>query len=349
MPGQEVVARGEGSTQLIRRAFEEFTEEEMKVLAQFMRVPEGTPALRPLVAITLRWGLDPFAGHVYLIKQRDGSFKPAAGRDGYLAIANQQEDFLGVQGDVERDGDTFSVEWVTERDGMRPQVTHAYGLRDAEGKRIARGGIIGAWALCSRRGRLPQYYYAPFSEHKRDAEKTAWSYASAMILKSAYSMALRLTYGITGMVPVDELRSDDLPQVDGGAPGEDTVIDYQGEVETALEAVEDQGLRARLRDALERQPDPYEWSPARIDMMFRGRPEADQEALIKALEKSAPEPEDADVVTPEEEARLLIARHEGALEAINEKLDGIDKDEDRADLVAERDQLLEEVERLRGE
>ena len=56
-----------------------------------------------------------------------------------------------------------------------------------------------------RNGRLPVYYFAPWQEHMRDPDKSAWSYKSAMILKAAQSMALRLGYSITGLVPADEL------------------------------------------------------------------------------------------------------------------------------------------------
>ena len=80
-----------------------------------------------MLSVCAAWGLDPFAGQVWLLKQKgrdaDGEerWRPAAGRDGYLAIANRQADFKGVQGDVVRERDYFAMDWEARENGMCPQ------------------------------------------------------------------------------------------------------------------------------------------------------------------------------------------------------------------------------------
>jgi hypothetical protein len=202
------------ATSGLSRAEEIWTPEQRIALARYLGVAPDNPGLFPMLAVCAAWGLDPFAGQVWLIKQKgrseDGAerWRPSAGRDGYLAIANRQTDFKGVQGDVVRQHDKFDVEWQSTPDGMFPTVKHSYvqGL-DEEGEVKVRGEILGAWAILFRDGRLPVYYFAPWTEHRRDPEKTAWSYKSAMILKAAQSMVLRLGYSITGLVPYDEMRA----------------------------------------------------------------------------------------------------------------------------------------------
>lgn len=274
-----------------------FPAEHRATIARFLGVKDDEPALPAFLAFCAQWQLDPFAGQIWLIKQkgRDGEgrdrYRPAAGRDGFLAIANRQSDFIGVVGDVVRANDIYGVKWEEDEKngGMKPNITHEYEQRPAQGEeeeRKTRGVIMGAWARVDRRDRSPQYFFAPLDEHVRDKSKSAWSYTSAMILKSAYSMALRLTYSITGAVPIDEMHGDNsigASETEGhdvGAITSDEVIDAEGTLHDNPELAE------RLKDAvaIANEQEPGSWLPAKLQMMLRGREEDGVEALIAQIE-----------------------------------------------------------------
>jgi hypothetical protein len=288
----------------LARAEELWTPEHRAALARYLGVAPDNPALFPMMAVCAAWGLDPFAGQVWLLKQKgrdaEGSerWRPAAGRDGYLAIANRQPDYRGVTGDVVRESDRFRVEWQTEENGMRPLVSHSYeqGPTGEEGKRHVRGNVLGAWAVLFRDGRLPVYYFAPWSEHMRDPSKSAWSHRSAMILKAAQSMALRLGYSITGLVPADELSA--------GLPGTaEEIVEAPPERPWLADDLPwgDDQIAERLREAvrLSWTSGSMEWSRARLAMLLHGA-EGDDETrrgLAKAIEDTLPaepEPEEVD-------------------------------------------------------
>jgi RecT family len=281
----------------LQRAEEIWNDEQRGALARYLGVAPDNPALFPMLAVCAAWGLDPFAGQVWLIKQkgRDASgterWRPAAGRDGYLAIANRQPDFKGLTGDVVRQMDRFEVEWMTTEAGMFPRITHSYaqGPRADGGGRDARGDIIGAWSILFRERRLPVYYFAPWTEHRRDPEKSAWSYRSAMILKAAQSMTLRFGYSITGLVPHDELAaglpgSEDITEAPPERPWADDDLPW-GEDEVGEQ------IRAAVQESWLRGS--REWNRARLAMQLTG----DRQALLEQIRESLPpepEPEEVD-------------------------------------------------------
>ena len=283
----------ERATSGLARAEETWTPEHREALARYLGVAPDNPALFPMMAVCAAWGLDPFAGQVWLIKQKgrdaDGAekWRPAAGRDGYLAIANRQPDYIGITGDVVREKDVFSVRWLTGENGMRPLVEHSYEQGPGEnGEMKVRGGILGAWAVLFRDGRLPVYYFAPWLEHRRDPEKSAWSYRSAMILKAAQSMALRLGYSITGLVPVDEMAV-------GLGRDQEQVVEAPPERPWTDDDLPwgDDELGGFLRFAVEQswQTGSREWNRARLAMLLTG----DRQALLERIQATIPDPDEA--------------------------------------------------------
>ena len=291
----DIVRFEERATGGLRLADELWDAGAREAIARFLDVRPDNPALPAMLAICASWGLDPFAGQVWLIKQKgrnaDGAehWKPAAGRDGYLAIANRQGDYKGVQGDVVRERDYFAVDWEPHPDGngMFPRVQHRYVQDVTAAEPKLRGNILGAWAILFREGRLPGYYFAPWSEHMRDPGKSAWSYRSAMILKAAQSMTLRLGYSITGLAPVDEMAvglpdPDRQPQrvsadPDPGPPPE------QPWTEDDLPWGEDE-LAAELREAVRRSwmSGSREWTSARLAMLLT----RDREQVLAQIQAS---------------------------------------------------------------
>ncbi len=156
-----------------------------------------------------RYGLDPFAKHIYAAKMpgKDGA-APAVtmivSRDGLLSIANRHADFRGMTGDVVRKGDRLV------RNG--DEFTHSYDSLAEERDELP---IVGAWAKVRRGDRDATFFYAPFKSYKT-GNKTWSKYPDAMILKVAESMALRKAYSISGVVGEDEIAgiADPLEPVD---------------------------------------------------------------------------------------------------------------------------------------
>jgi hypothetical protein len=191
-----------------------------------------------------------------------------------------------------------------------------------------RGRVIGAWAKCFVDGEPPTFYFANLREHGRlrhvwdynpnehsrkpiylDAEgkKTwaefgeggmrnrplqewegAWEYLSTMILKAAQSYVLRIALGITGIVPVDELRDvTSWKEGDTGAAVETGVMaapeaEFDFDVLTA-----DEELRERLRHAVEtaNEQEPFAWGPAKCEMVLSGRTDDELRTFVEQIER----------------------------------------------------------------
>lgn len=275
--------------QSLRLVAELFTPEESATIASFLglKSEQAERAMPAFLAFCAQWQLDPFAKQVWLMEVRgtnaDGSKKLSVvcGRDGYLAIANRQPDFLGIDGDVVHAQDHFKVSF---KNGKR-EIEHTYeqgpGVFDDEHWHKQRGPVIGAWALVNRQGREPQYYFAPLREHGKDPGTSAWSYLSAMILKSAMSMALRLSYSVTGAVPVDEMR--DGPDLDVAADAT-LVTEDLSEVPWGTDPELADRLQAAVRRANELEPHAY--TGVQLEMMLKGQTRDRLVEIVETIEEA---------------------------------------------------------------
>lgn len=332
-------------------AEESFPLERRQQIAQFLSVDAEHPAFLPFLAVAASYRLDPIMGQLYLIPKKtrtnvngvwtDGPIKysPMISRDGLLAIARRDPSYMGVKHDVVCANDTFVVEHDTASFDAPPKVTHVYAPKDPDRDvRQSRGAVVGAWAICYLRDRPPVYYFADIREHGKMKEKNgskvwdgAWESTSAMIVKSAVSYVLRLGLGVTGLVPLDELKGDPADHspepLSEGTAGGSVILDWDviGREIGVVEA-------ARLRELT------AEWPPAKLEMkigMVSGV------ALLNLLAELEPEElVDADVV-PEEPAVIVAARSEVADLEIH--LDSLDlEDEEQANEAAMvRDRLAE--------
>lgn len=299
MAGNEIEVAG-APAGAIQLAEDNFTPEQREQIARFLNITAEDVALMPFLGIAAHYGLDPIMGEVWLIPQKekakDGKperqyLRPAVGRDGYLSIARRQPDFQGIQGDVVCEHDSFDVDWDGTRDA--PLVLHRPASKPTQFKGDEnparwRGKILGAWCKVWIKDRAPQYYYAPLSEHAKTWESQdgtrkgfsgAWSYTSAMILKSAQSVALRLAFGISGFVPVDEIRDE----VEGYA---EEITDLTIEAAQALRALQldiPSELEDHLVEALLEinRVAPNSWGVSKVDMVLGG---ADQEKVESVLD-----------------------------------------------------------------
>lgn len=321
--------------------------------------------------------------------------------------------YKGMSFDVVCERDTFEVERSIDPDEP-PKVLHRYASKptafdDGEDPTRYRGRVIGAWACCYVDGEPPTFYYANLREHgkrqqvwaynpaaskrkpvfidaqgKRTFADTgkplmewagAWDYTSTMVLKSAQSYVLRIGLGVTGVVPVDELRDSD--QYSRGDGDETPGIAYMNIDDFDFEAIENEELRERLRTAVEAVNDlvPMSWTAAKCEMVFTGRSDAELTAIAEQIEHegdvlakkvdppssaaAASEPEavgqeeeppDADVVEddPEKAEKIEALRHRAAdLQAARDEAEPAS--EEASAYAAELDQVEAELRELGAE
>lgn len=222
--------------------------------------------------------------------------------------------------EVERTIDPDKPPMVIHRYASKPTIFAAGQAADRY-----RGRIIGAWACCYIDGEPPHFYFANLREHARlrhvwdynpnerqrrplfyDAAgkatwaefdgkgirhkpmqefEGAWDYTSTMVLKAAQSYVLRIGLGITGVVPVDELRDPrewqgvDEPQ-HGALMDEPATFD-------AREFTDDPGLQARLADAvgIANELDPFAWAAAKCQMVMANRTAGELVGIVEQIER----------------------------------------------------------------
>jgi hypothetical protein len=322
---------------------EAFPLERRKQIAAFLSIDADHPAMLPLLAISAAYGLNPMMGEIWLIpkairEKRNGKwetvgykYSPSVGRDGLLSRARRDPSYIGTKFSEVCANDEFSVE--ESADFMDPPlITHR-----KKGGRAERGAVIGAWALVRLKGRPYTYYFADITEHGRTKTTDtgvkwdgAWDYTSTMIIKSAVSYALRLSLGITGVVPLDELSPEDRRQygIDPDAEKEEEprqMAELPPEFWEEVEGIAGPDVANRLVIATS------SWQPARIEMTLTGRSAAELSTLLEQLEGPAEEIREAEIVdedenkAPEEEPVKL-----------NENADRVD-DEPDAPVLDEKD------------
>ncbi|MBR1419023.1 MAG: phage recombination protein Bet [Synergistaceae bacterium] len=178
--------------------------------------------LRMFLHLAKTYGLDPFAKDIWFIKDRTGTPIIMTSRDGYLKIANRDENYDGMDADVVYQGDKFNK--------LKDGVEHVYETKN-------RGNPIGAYAMVYRKDRSrPVYVYAPFSNYFRDTK--VWrQYPHAMILKVAEAMALKRAFSISGLVTREEIEENAEP------PQTVTVkaVQTEQQIEAATSNVKDLG------------------------------------------------------------------------------------------------------------
>lgn len=198
---------------------------------QLMQQPGGSPALtfNPETVETIKntvakgatnnelemflhlcstYQLDPFRKEIWFIKFGGKDPTIMTSRDGYLKIAQQHPDYLGIMSQEVRANDFF------ELDAAAGTVIHKFAQPISQ-----RGSIVGAWSTVKRKGMAPVSIFVNFDEYKGNSG--IWKqYPSAMIIKVAESFALKRQFGITGLVTREEMdvQGDYAPPETPGAP-----------------------------------------------------------------------------------------------------------------------------------
>lgn len=287
-------------------ALERFQAEQLAVLWEMHARGCSLQEFAVLLSLAEKYDLDINAHEIWAAKGRGRDGEPGklmilVGRDGLLTIARRQADhvtgFVTIDGDVHRKNDLFKVTRLP--DGTRT-VEHSY-----EGSVEERGEIVGSWAMVKRRdGSFTNYTYCPLSEYLPSYngwQKSPWGkQISAMIQKVSVSLALRIAYGISGVVGEDEVsyQFQEPPAADGLS------------LAAAVADVPDD-LQQRLYDAYGEAADlrSVSLSPAVVQMSVKGQARERVEAFIEEVERANAEAraaaqdeavEDAEVVSDDE-------------------------------------------------
>jgi len=175
-------------------------------------------------------------------KMKDGGYRVlfVVSRDGYLKIAKDNPDFLGLNSDIVYSKDTFSIETTDEG---KVKISHKYGLTES------RGEIRGAWAIARRKGVDPVFSYVDFKEYNEanKASNMVWgSYPSRMILKVAESISLKKQFNINGLNDSETVDSYSeqvqIPQV----PIKKIVSQEKQDMEMLTEGIDEEYLQIEV-------------------------------------------------------------------------------------------------------
>lgn len=187
---------------LTELAYTKFDQGRIDLIRNAVNVQAPLEIFYAFLELSARYDLDPLTGEIWLASMPGkngggGRVAVMVGRDGYLKVARRDEAFIDVDADVVYSKDEYRV--TRKADGTR-SVEHSYG-NPAE-----RGEAMGAYAVLRREGKPDRYFYAPLDQYAKNADKSAWSYRDSMVIKCATSYITRLTYGVSGAVPADEIN-----------------------------------------------------------------------------------------------------------------------------------------------
>ena len=296
MQSQELV-RTAPIGELARRSY---AREQIELIKQTVAEGATDAELDLFLELAARYELDPFAGHIWCARMRGengsaGRMVVLIGRDGMLVLARRSPDFKGIRGNVVHENDHFEVE-----EGETIKVKHKIGHPKE------RGEIVGAWALVSREGQTPIYFFANLDEYMpthSKVDRTPWGkHRSAMILKCAQSTALRFAFSITGLIGAEEISSRlaDSKLAEHDAEAATGEIEWGDDPEVAQRLAE---LFAAANATVE-----HSYRPRKIQAMLAGKTEGEHRQVILDLERfieqnggTVPEPRPLDNTVDEPE------------------------------------------------
>ena len=261
----EVAERKPG---ILSAARSEFDKAQVQAIRASVAKDCNDAELVMFLEVCARYQLDPFTKQVFAAKMKGdkGPVSIIVSRDGLLAHAHRQPDFVKMDGDVVWSNDGFETSMIN---GER-SIVHTV-KNPAE-----RGHIIGAWAMVERRDHGITYFYAPLGEYKRNTP--IWnSHPSAMTLKVAESYALRKAYSISGVVGEAEVEASNPATNITAIPG--TARDLHPD--WGDDPVLAQDLKAAVTTI--RDIEPEKWMPPKINAMLSGATDDQRRELLAEI------------------------------------------------------------------
>lgn len=172
----------------VAQANHQYTRDQIETIKDTVAKGISDSELQMFLHIANTYGLDPFLKEIFY----SGQMKTIiTSRDGYLKVAQRDPEFDGIQSMAVCENDEFSI------DMEKNKVNHSFG-------KGGRGKVIGAWAICYRKGRRPVIAYADYEEYNK--KNPIWNtYKSAMCCKVAEVFALKRQFGISGLVTQEEM------------------------------------------------------------------------------------------------------------------------------------------------
>lgn len=141
------------------------------------------------------YNLDPLKKEIYFIKY-GGKSTIITSRDGYLKIANLNENFDGIESDVVYQGDQ-----LIKRENGSLHIT--YGQ---EHLTFDKSKLTGAFCSVFRKDRQKATtVFVSIKEYYKKEAPIWQQYTNAMILKVAEAMALKRAFAISGLVTKEEI------------------------------------------------------------------------------------------------------------------------------------------------
>jgi phage recombination protein Bet len=322
-----------------------------------------------------KYDLDPFAKEIWCVKGKrddggDGRLLIMVGRDGLRKIA--QRNGLDPKGDVVREQDEYGTEWIDSEQDARTGEWEANGsapfhrvTHKTSGLGKSRGEIVGSWCrvVDVRTGREEGWFEADKDEYRptnaKKLQYSPWGSQEAVMMAAASErQALRQATPLSGLLVEGE--------------GEINEEIAQGRHYTAasreelLDAIIDnipEAHQERARDLIDEMNSlaAGSWTPAKIELVFKGKGAYDTSVELAAIEKQIeelqaaprePEPVEAEVVEePAGEEQIdgepdpKVVEEVEALRVREEDLES--RYDDAADGTREQEELAIELEQVR--
>ena len=171
-----------------------FSEEQRRLIKATVAKGASDNELELFLTLAGRYRLDPFRKEIWCIKRSPSDAALImTSRDGYMKIAKEDPNYMGVQAFVVKEGDTFRI------NAAEGTVEHSFGTK--------RGAILGAWAMARHRRLPPVVCFVDHAEYKGNSP--IWSkFPSAMIQKVAEVFVLKRQFDITGLVTSEEMDAE---------------------------------------------------------------------------------------------------------------------------------------------
>lgn len=173
-----------------------YTSEEIAIIKATVAKGFSDMELSYFLNVAKVYQLNPFTKQIWGYKDNKGNIIVFAGRDGFLAKAQQDKRWNGIASDVIREGEKYEINIAAG------QISH---VKDV----LSKAKIIGAYAICRPKNcEISTIEWADFDTYNKGYN--VWKADPvAMIKKVAESHCLAKAYGISGLAVEEDFEIKD--------------------------------------------------------------------------------------------------------------------------------------------